>query len=148
MLKIRLRRMGSRHRPFYRVVVSDSRRRPTSSALEEVVTYDPRQRPSRIDLKLDRIDHWLGHGAQPSETVSHIVAKARRAPAAPEATETVEEAPAAEATPAAEAAPADEAAADDAVEAAAAAETADEAPAEAAEADTAAEADEITAEGN
>ncbi|MEO1085997.1 MAG: 30S ribosomal protein S16 [Acidobacteriota bacterium] len=141
MLKIRLRRMGSRHRPFYRVVVSDSRRRPTSSALEEVGTYDPRQRPSRIDLKLDRIDHWLGHGAQPSETVSHIVAKARRAPAAPE------EAPAA-AEEAAPAADETEAAADDQVEAAAAAETADDAPAEAADSE-AAEADETTAtEGN
>lgn len=68
MLKIRLRRMGSRHRPFYRVVVSDSRRVPTSSALDEIGIYDPRQNPSMIRLDLDRIDHWMSQGAQPSDT--------------------------------------------------------------------------------
>ncbi|MEM1180148.1 MAG: 30S ribosomal protein S16 [Acidobacteriota bacterium] len=134
MLKIRLRRMGSRHRPFYRVVVSDSRRRPTSSALEEVGTYDPRQQPSKIDLKLDRVDHWISRGAKPSETVGQIIGKARRAPA-------VVEAPAAEEAPVAEATEAD---ADEQVEAAAAAETADDAP-EATESE-AAEADDAAAE--
>lgn len=131
MLKIRLRRMGSRHRPFYRVVVSDSRRVPRSSALEEIGTYDPRQRPSHIDLKLDRVDHWLQRGAQPSDTVSKIVAKARRRPA-------VTEAPASDEAAAEEAATAEaateETATEEAVEAAAAAETAADVAEEGAEA--------------
>ena len=62
MLKIRLRRMGSRHRPFYRVVVSDSRRTPTASALEEVGYYDPRKKPAALSLDLDRVDEAVGKG--------------------------------------------------------------------------------------
>ena len=83
MLKIRLRRMGSRHRPFYRVVVSDSRRTPTASALEEVGYYDPRKKPAALSLDLDRVDHWVSNGAQPSSTVRRLVAKARSMPTEP-----------------------------------------------------------------
>lgn len=78
MLKIRLRRMGSRHRPFYRVVVSDSRRTPTAAALDEVGYYDPRRSPSLFKVDMDKVDHWLARGAQPSETVSKLVSKARK----------------------------------------------------------------------
>ena len=78
MLKIRLRRMGSRHRPFYRVVVSDGRRVPTSSALDEIGYYDPRKQPSILELDLARVDHWLTRGAQPSETVGRLIAKVRK----------------------------------------------------------------------
>lgn len=77
MLKIRLRRMGSRHRPFYRLVVSDSRRRPTSAALEELGYYDPRQTPAVLRVDLERVDHWVGTGAQLSETVRKLVDNAR-----------------------------------------------------------------------
>ena len=79
MLKIRLRRMGSRHRPFYRVVVSDSRRVPTAAALEELGYYDPRVSPSLFKVDLEKLDAWLAKGAQPSDTVKHLVKKARRA---------------------------------------------------------------------
>ena len=116
MLKIRLRRMGSRHRPFYRVVVSDSHRVPRSSALDEIGHYDPRQRPSVVKIDVERYDHWVAQGAKPSETVSRLVKKARAAAGA----EPVAEAPAA----ASEEAPA---------EVVAAAAEASEAPAEAAE---------------
>ncbi len=74
MLKIRLRRMGATNKAFYRVIVSDSRRAPTSSALEEVGIYDPRQSPPRIQLDRARIDYWVGQGAQLSDTVRQIVA--------------------------------------------------------------------------
>jgi small subunit ribosomal protein S16 len=78
MLKIRLRRMGSRHRPFYRLVVSDRRQVPTAASLEELGTYDPRQDGS-LRLDLERIDAWMKKGAQPSETVARLIAKARTA---------------------------------------------------------------------
>ena len=80
MLKIRLRRMGSRHRPFYRVVVSDSRRVPAAAALEEVGYYDPRKKPVTLNIDIDRVEHWMSHGAQPSSTVRKLVAQARLAP--------------------------------------------------------------------
>jgi small subunit ribosomal protein S16 len=76
MLKIRLRRMGSRHRPFYRLVVSDRRQVPTATSLEELGTYDPRQ-AAGLRLDLERIDAWIKKGALPSETVSRLIAKAR-----------------------------------------------------------------------
>lgn len=78
MLKIRLRRMGSRHRPFYRVVVSDSRRTPLATALDELGYYDPRHSPSVFKVDLDKVDHWISKGAQPSETLNKLVRKARK----------------------------------------------------------------------
>ena len=81
MLKIRLRRMGNRHRPFYRVVVSDGRSVPTSSAVEEIGYYDPRQSPSLIKIDTERVDHWVGKGAKMSDTVEKLVRKARLQPA-------------------------------------------------------------------
>ncbi len=73
MLKIRLRRMGSRHRPFYRVVVSESRNTPTASAVEEIGFYDPRQKPPLFNVDGDRVDYWVSKGAQMSDTVGRLV---------------------------------------------------------------------------
>jgi small subunit ribosomal protein S16 len=75
MLMIRLRRMGSNRRPVFRVVVSDGRRTPTSAVLEEVGFYNPRSTP--VDLRIDRerVQHWLGRGAQMSETVETLLKK-------------------------------------------------------------------------
>ncbi len=81
MVKIRLRRMGSRHRPFYRVVVSDSRKIPSSRVIEELGHYDPCKDPAVIRLKTDRIDHWVSQGAQLTDSVRGLV---RRAAAATE----------------------------------------------------------------
>jgi small subunit ribosomal protein S16 len=72
MLKIRLRRMGSTHRPFYRVVVADSRRVPSSSAVEEIGHYDPKG-SKRIAIDVDRVNHWVGQGAQLSSTVRRLL---------------------------------------------------------------------------
>lgn len=78
MLKIRLRRMGARNNPFYRVVVSDSRQVPTASAVEEVGHYDPTKVPAQVTLDQARVDHWVGRGAQMSPTVKRLLAQAKK----------------------------------------------------------------------
>jgi small subunit ribosomal protein S16 len=78
MLKIRLRRMGARNNPFYRVVVSDSRQVPTASAVEEVGWYDPTKNPAQMKLDAERIDYWVGRGAQLSPTVAKLLGKGRK----------------------------------------------------------------------
>ena len=128
MVKIRLRRFGKKNTPVYRVVVADKRSPRDGSIIEEIGTYDPLLKRNNFTLKLDRVDYWLGVGAQPSDTVASFIRKARKgpveevdeepvveaveAPAAPESVpepevavteETAAEEPAAEETPAPEA---------------------------------------------
>ena len=81
MLKIRLRRMGNRNRPFYRVVVLDSRRVPTSKAIEEVGFYDPRGESDSATIDADRVAHWVSQGAQLSPTVKRLLGRRVEAPA-------------------------------------------------------------------
>jgi small subunit ribosomal protein S16 len=114
--------MGSRHRPFFRVVVSDSRRTPTAASVEEVGFYDPRQEPSVIAIDADRVAYWNERGAQISDAVKKLIRQSSRAPApaavAPEpAAEAVIEAEVTEAAEATDAAAVTEAA--DAADAAA-----------------------------
>jgi len=73
MLKIRLRRMGARNSPFFRVVVSDSRRVPTASAVEEVGHYDPTKNPAQVSIDAARVQYWVGRGAQLSPTVKKLL---------------------------------------------------------------------------
>ncbi len=73
MLTIRLRRMGNRNRPFYRVVVSDSRKTPTAAAVEEVGYYNPISKPPQVRIDAERVKHWVGVGAQPSRTVLKLL---------------------------------------------------------------------------
>ncbi len=76
MVKIRLRRMGSRNRPFYRIVVSDSRRAPTSIALEEIGYYDPlRDAKDGIKINMESYNRWIKNGAHVSNTVKRLVKK-------------------------------------------------------------------------
>lgn len=82
MVKIRLQRAGAKKRPFYRVVALDSRRQRDGRALEFLGTYDPTGEPARIRLDLARIEAWQQRGAQVSETVSSLIARARRQAAA------------------------------------------------------------------
>ncbi|MDH3628661.1 MAG: 30S ribosomal protein S16 [Acidobacteriota bacterium] len=77
MLKIRLRRMGSTHSPFYRVVVSDSRVPPTGRFVDTLGTYDPGTSPSSVRLDVDRAQAWIDKGARPSPTVKRLLVKAR-----------------------------------------------------------------------
>lgn len=79
MLKIRLRRMGTRHKPFYRVVVSDSRRTPTGPVLEEIGHYNPRSEPVLINIDADRVGHWVDQGARLSPTVKKLLRTQQRA---------------------------------------------------------------------
>lgn len=77
MLRIRLRRMGSHKRPFYRVVVSDSRQRPEGRVVEEIGHYDPMKKPKALDIDVARLESWVSKGAQPSETVASLMKKQR-----------------------------------------------------------------------
>lgn len=69
MLTIRLARIGKKKKPFYRVVVMERTRARDARYVENVGTYDPLKKPAEIKLDADRIKHWLGRGAQPSDTV-------------------------------------------------------------------------------
>ncbi len=75
MLKIRLRRGGSKHSPFYRVVVSDTLRTPSASNVEQLGFYDPNKEQSEAKIDRARVDFWIGKGAQVSETVRSILKK-------------------------------------------------------------------------
>lgn len=72
-VKIRLKRMGKKFAPFYRVVVLDSRKKRDGRVIEEVGLYDPMQEPSLIRIDGDRVKYWLGVGAQPSDTVLNLL---------------------------------------------------------------------------
>ena len=82
MLAIRLRRTGSKKRPFYRVVVTDSRNAREGRFVEVLGFYNPRTKPETLEVKRDRIEHWLKAGAQPSDTVRTLVARMPETPAA------------------------------------------------------------------
>ncbi len=73
MLMIRLSRVGARKQPYYRVVVIEKDRARDGRSVEVVGTYNPRTNPASVDLKRDRIDHWVGKGAQMSATVARLV---------------------------------------------------------------------------
>ena len=127
MVKLRLRRVGNRNRPVYRVVVADQRSPRDGKFIEEIGTYNPLQKDNNFRLDLERVDYWLGVGAQPSDTVASFIKKAREAGDAAPAEEAADEsAPAAEAAPA----PAEEAPAAEAIEEAPEAVTNNEAEAE------------------
>lgn len=72
-VRIRLKRIGKIHHPIYRVVVADSRKKRDGRVIEEVGKYDPNQEPSLIVLESERIQYWLGVGAQPSDPVRRLL---------------------------------------------------------------------------
>ncbi|MDR0874651.1 MAG: 30S ribosomal protein S16 [Clostridiales Family XIII bacterium] len=75
-VKIRLRRMGAKKKPFYRIVVADSRSPRDGRFIEELGTYDPLQEPSVIKVDLEKANQWIANGAQPTETVKKLLAAA------------------------------------------------------------------------
>ena len=79
MVVLRLSRGGAKKRPFYRVVAADSRCARNGRFIEQLGTYDPRKESGQCVLKLDRIDHWLKVGAQPSDTVRSLIKKTKAA---------------------------------------------------------------------
>ena len=82
MIKIRLQRHGARHSPFYRMVVTPSTTRRDGKFIEVLGTYSPKAhaRSEELKLKMDRIDHWLGVGAQPTDTAKSLIRQGRLTP--------------------------------------------------------------------
>ncbi len=76
MVKLRLRRMGARNQPFYRIVAVDSRIKRDGKYIECIGHYDPKPDPSAITIETERALYWLGVGAQPTETVRSLMRKA------------------------------------------------------------------------
>ncbi len=80
MVVIRLRRAGSKKRPFFRVVVTDSRAARDSSYVEVLGTYNARTKPEALKIDRERLAHWMKLGAQPSDTVRTLVDRMPEAP--------------------------------------------------------------------
>ena len=78
MLRIRLSRKGSNNKPFYRVVVSDSRRTPRGRVVETIGYYDPTRNPAKVEITMERAEHWLRQGARPSVTVRSLVSRIKK----------------------------------------------------------------------
>lgn len=76
MVKIRLTRLGAHKRPFYRVIVADSRARRNGPFIEILGTYDPMKEPSEIIINLEKAKLWLQKGAQPTDTVKKLMQRA------------------------------------------------------------------------
>jgi small subunit ribosomal protein S16 len=79
---IRLSRHGAKKRPFYRIIVTDSRAPRDGRRLDQVGTYDPTQNPARVVFQQDKLEHWLRRGARPSLTVSQLMKRSGVAPTA------------------------------------------------------------------
>ena len=75
MVKIRLRRMGAKKAPFYRVVVADARSPRDGRFIEEIGYYNPMTNPAEIKIDAEKADKWLKNGAQPTETVKVLLKK-------------------------------------------------------------------------
>ena len=76
MVRIRLMRLGKRHRPFYRIVVVDSRKKRTGAYIESLGYYDPLTDPATVKVDVDKAVEWIMKGAQPSETARKLLSKA------------------------------------------------------------------------
>jgi small subunit ribosomal protein S16 len=74
-VKLRLKRMGAKQKPFYRIIVADSRSPRDGRFIETVGTYDPVKADNNISVKEDRVAYWLDNGAQPTDTVKSILSK-------------------------------------------------------------------------
>jgi small subunit ribosomal protein S16 len=77
-VKIRLARHGAKKRPYYRIVVADSRVARDGRAIEQVGTYNPLTEPATVKLDLERVDKWIADGAKPTDTVARLIENARK----------------------------------------------------------------------
>lgn len=75
MVKIRLRRMGAKKAPYYRVVVADSRFPRDGRCIEELGTYDPSADGEKVKIDMERVKYWIANGAQPTDTVRGLIKK-------------------------------------------------------------------------
>lgn len=76
MVKIRLRRMGAKKNPYYRIVVADSRSPRDGRCIEEIGSYDPLATPATINVDAEKAQAWIKNGAQPTDTVRGLLKKA------------------------------------------------------------------------
>lgn len=76
MVKIRLRRMGAKKAPYYRIIVADSRSPRDGRCIEEIGTYDPLTEPATIAVDAEKAQQWIKNGAQPTDTVKALLKKA------------------------------------------------------------------------
>ena len=76
MVKIRLRRMGAKKNPYYRIVVADSRMPRDGRCIEEIGSYDPTAKPAMIQVDAEKAQTWIKNGAQPTDTVRGLLKKA------------------------------------------------------------------------
>ncbi len=76
MVKIRLRRMGAKKNPYYRIVVADSRSPRDGRCIEEIGSYDPLANPAEIKVDAEKAQNWIKNGAQPTDTVRGLLKKA------------------------------------------------------------------------
>lgn len=76
MVKIRLRRMGAKKAPYYRIIVADSRSPRDGRCIEEIGTYDPLTEPTTIAVDAEKAQQWIKNGAQPTDTVKALLKKA------------------------------------------------------------------------
>jgi small subunit ribosomal protein S16 len=75
MLVIRMRRVGTTKKPYFRVVVTEAKTARESSFVENVGTYNPRSKPAKVEINKERLQHWLKRGAQPSDSVRTLIRK-------------------------------------------------------------------------
>jgi small subunit ribosomal protein S16 len=75
MLSIRMTRMGSKKKPYFRLVVSEGRSALQSSFVENLGTYNPRTKPAKVEINRERVSYWLKRGAKPSDSVRTLLAK-------------------------------------------------------------------------
>jgi len=78
-VKIRMKRVGAKNAPFFRIVVANGRSPRDGKFIEEIGTYQPRKKENNFSLDLDRAKYWLSKGAQPSDTVASFIKKATKA---------------------------------------------------------------------
>ena len=76
MVKIRLRRMGAKKAPFYRIVVADARSPRDGRCIEEIGTYNPLTEPATISVDVEKAQNWIKNGAQPTDTVRGLLKNA------------------------------------------------------------------------
>ncbi|MDB6029808.1 MAG: ribosomal protein [Verrucomicrobiales bacterium] len=82
-VKIRMKRIGAKNQPAFRIVVADNRSPRDGKCIEEIGTYQPLKKGENVTLNLDRAKYWLSKGAQPSDTVASFLRKANKAAATP-----------------------------------------------------------------
>ena len=82
MVRLRLTRRGAKKKPFYRIIAADSKSPRDGRFIEQLGYYDPMRDPLVLKVDLERVDHWLSVGAQPSETVASLISRARSEAAA------------------------------------------------------------------